>query len=499
MKQPNILIILTEDQGTQAGYLGTPGLQTPHMDILAQTAVVFERAFVVYPVCSASKAALYTGMYNHANGILNNTLNYHKPAAQLTEAEKNVPLYQRNRIKPDVRTLTEILSVAGYWQGVTHKLHVAPAEKFPYDEFLPDPSQRIATEFIKRAQEKQKPWFLLYNIPNSHRPYPNSDKKPIRVKPAEVKLPSYLPDTPEIRKDWAEYLAGIEEADARVGGALAALKETGTENDTLVIFLGDHGPSFQHGKMCLYDLGLRTPLLIRAPGKQKSTRTNALVSTVDLLPTILDYIGVSAPPGLHGKSLRPILEGKRGAQGAKAVFAEISHLGPLPNNGMQERVVFDGRYRLIYREGPPKAARQVNADSKDPKPWGNRSYNETLRVKEQFPVAFRVLQEMYPQGFGITLPTFELYDTKTDPDELTNLAEEPVQQATRKRLMELLQSWVQETRDKTSPLTSPPLPSSPGRSYLTGKGGSESPSSSPFPAKNERLGEGLGERLRTTS
>ena len=97
----------------------------------------------------------------------------------------------------------------------------------------------------------------------------------------------------------------------------------------------------------------------------------------------------------------------------------------------------------------------MNADSKDPKPWGNRSYNETLRVKEQFPVAFRVLQEMYPQGFGITLPTFELYDTKTDPDELTNLAEEPAQQANRKRLTELLQSWVRETKD--SAIRSPSL------------------------------------------
>jgi N-sulfoglucosamine sulfohydrolase len=256
-----------------------------------------------------------------------------------------------------------------------------------------------------------------------------------------------LPDTPEVRKDWAEYLAGIEEADARVGGALAALKETGTENNTLVIFLGDHGPSFPHGKMSLYDLGLHTPLLIRAPGAQTSTRTNALVSSVDLLPTILDYIGVSPPPGLHGKSLRPLMEGKPGARGARAVFAEISHLGPLPNNGMQERSVFDGRYRLIYREGPARAWRQVNADLKDPKPWGNRSYNETLRRKEEFPVAFRVLQEMDPQSFGITLPQFELYDTQSDPDELTNLAEEPQHQAHRTRLTELLRSWVRETKD----------------------------------------------------
>ncbi|WP_395090537.1 sulfatase [Armatimonas sp.] len=451
----NILLILTEDQGTQVGYLGTPGVKTPHMDSLAQTAVVFEQAFVVYPVCSASKAALYTGMYNHANGILNNTLNYHKQRAEITEVEKNVPLYKRNRIKAEVTTLTEILSKAGYWQGVMHKIHVTPAEKFPYDEFLPNPSQRAATEFIRRAQATQKPWFLLYNIPNSHRPYPNSDKKPIRVKPEEVTLPSYLPDTPEVRKDWAEYLAGIEEADVLTGGALAALKETNTERETLVIFLGDHGPSFQHGKMSLYDLGLRTPLMIRPPGNAKPIRTKALVSTVDLLPTILDYVGIPTPSGIHGKSLRLLIENKPGATGSEAVFAEISHLGPLPNTGMQERCVFDGRYRLIYREGPPKAWRQVPADNKDPKPWGNRTYNETVRVKEQFPLAFRVLQEMDPQSFGITLPRFELYDTKADPDELTNLAENSTHRAALQRLYSLIQAWVRQTKDpavKVSPL-----------------------------------------------
>ena len=447
MKQPNVLLILTEDQGTQAGYLGTPGVQTPHMDALAKSGVVFENACVVYPVCSASKAALYSGLYNHANGILNNTLNYHKPLAQITEAEKNIPLYKRNRIKAEVATLTELLASAGYYQGVTHKIHVAPMEKFPYNEFLPNPSQRVATEFIQRAHEKQKPWFLLYNIPNSHRPYPNSDKKPIRVKPADVQLPAYLPDTPEVRKDWAEYLAGIEEADALTGGALAALKASGDDDNTLVLFLGDHGPSFPHGKMSLYDLGLRTPLILRPPGNPKSRRTDALASTVDLLPTILEYAGITPPKGLHGKSLRPLLEGKPGARGAGAIFGEISHLGPLPNNGMQERCVFDGRYRLIYREGPPKAWRQVNADLKDPKPWGNRSYNETVRVKDQFPVAFRVLQEMDPQSFGITLPQLELYDTKTDPDELTNLAEQPEHRATRKRLLGLLQTWARETKD----------------------------------------------------
>ena len=84
--RPNILFILTEDQGAHLGVLGTAGLRTPHMDALARSGMLFRNAFVAYPVCSASKACIYTGLHNHRNGILNNTVNYHKPAAKLTPA-----------------------------------------------------------------------------------------------------------------------------------------------------------------------------------------------------------------------------------------------------------------------------------------------------------------------------------------------------------------------------------------------------------------------------
>ena len=212
--RPNILFILTEDQGAHMGCLGTPGLKTPRMDGLAATGMLFRNGFIAYPVCSASKAALYTALHNHANGILNNTVNMHKPAEKLTPAERRFPLYVTNRIRPEIPTLTEILRTNGYYQGTMHKLHVAPVEKFPYDEFLPNPTGPLMKAFLGRAAAAGKPWFLLYNIPNTHRPYPDSDKVKIRVDPAAVKLPAFLPDTPVVRKDWAEYLAGIEEADA---------------------------------------------------------------------------------------------------------------------------------------------------------------------------------------------------------------------------------------------------------------------------------------------
>lgn len=448
--RPNILFVLTEDQGAHLSLLGTPGLKTPHMDSLAKSGTYFSNAFVAYPVCSASKAAIYTGLHSHTNGILNNTHNFHKPADQVTDAERRLELARTNRIRNEYRTLTEILKANGYYQGVTHKLHVLPNEKFPYDEFLHGGRGEIAG-FIERASEREQPWFLMVNIPNSHRPYPNSDRNPIRVKPDEVRLPAYLPDSPEVRKDWAEYLAGIEQADVLTGQALEVLEQSGQADNSIVIFMSDHGPTFQHGKMTLCDLGLRVPLIIRGPGLPRGVTRSQLVSELDLLPTLIDLCRLNAEFDyqLHGQSIAGLLgdQTDTGMSGHDYIFAEISNRGPLPNDGMQERSVFDGRWKLIYREKVETAWRQVNADSREFKVWGNRTYAETVRLKAEYPTQYRILAEMDPQNLGGTVPTLELYDLKSDPDEMRNLATVAEHQDKRERLLGALREWVNLTKD----------------------------------------------------
>ncbi len=447
-KFPNILFILTEDQGAHLSFLGTPGLQTPNMDALARAGVFFRNAFVAYPVCSPSKACIYTALHNHTNGILNNTPNYHKPADQLTEAEKNSALYRQNWIGANMPTLIERLKAAGYYQGVAHKLHVAPVEKFPYDEFIAGENGKAAAGFIVRAVKTGKPWHLFFNVGASHRPFPDSDKVKIRVKPEEVKLPAFLPDTPLVRKDWSEYLAAIERADGLVGEALAALRASGQEKNTIIVCLGgDHGPAFQHGKMTLYDLGLRVTLSIGGPGVPQGVMSDAPASELDLTPTLLDLLGLEPLPKAHGISLRPILEGRSGAKGREFVFAEISARGVLPNDGMQERSVCDGRWHLIYREKLAPAWRQVQADSKDWEPWGNRTYAETVRVKDEFPALYRILAEMDPQNLGGKVRPIEFYDLKADPDEMHDLAGDAASRGERDRLYAALREWVGETHD----------------------------------------------------
>ena len=447
--QPNILFILTEDNSSQLSFNGTPGIQTPNIDAIAKSGMYFNNAFVAYPVCSPSKACIYTGLHNHASGILNNTLNFHKPAAELTPQERNNPLYKNNRVKAGLPTLVERLHAAGYYQGVTSKLHVAPNEKFPYDEFIKPTGSNVVAGFIQRATKAGKPWQLFYNIGNSHRPFPNSDQEKIRVQPSEVKLPACLADTPVVRQDWAEYLAAIEEADAQVGGGLAALRASGQETNTIIVYLGDHGPAFPHGKMTLYDLGLRTPLVIRAPGMAAGVRNDALVSELDLTPTLLDLLGLAPLPKVHGFSLKPLLEGKTAAKGHQYIFAEISDRGVLPNNGMQERSVCDGRWHLIYREKISPAWRQVQADSKDWKVWGNRTYAETVKQKEKLPEAYRILAELDPQSLGGTVHAIELYDLKADPDEMRNLADDAKCQPELNRLYTALRQWAKDTQDSS--------------------------------------------------
>lgn len=446
----NVLFILLEDQGAQLGRYGTAGLKTPHMDAIAASGADFRNAFVPYPVCSASKAAIMTGLHNHTNGLLNNTANYHKPPQQLTAAERNRPVYVNNRIRNHLPTLTERLHEAGYYQGVSHKLHLSPSEKFPYDKYLKHTNGKAVTESIARAEDQ--PWFLLYNISRPHRPFPNSDRESIRVNPDEVELPAFLADTPVIRKDWAEYLEAIERADTLVGEAMAALNQSGEADDTIVILLSDHGYCFQHGKMSLYEAGLHVPLVIRVP-EYPTFVSNELVSSLDLFPTLLELLELPELEQSHGISLVPQLRQSPEAKTRKYVFGEISHRGPLPNPGMQERSVRDARWKLIYREKVQTNWRHVNADLKEPKPWGNRTYRETIRVKERFPEAYRVLAEMDPQNLGGTVHRVELYDLQNDPDEMRNLAADTKFRQQGERLLGVLRDWVNKTDD---PAVSPP-------------------------------------------
>ncbi|MBE7494675.1 MAG: sulfatase [Verrucomicrobiaceae bacterium] len=452
--KPNILFILTEDQGAQMSALGRTDIQTPRMDALAASGALFRRAYVAYPVCSASKACIMTGLHSHVNGLVNNTNNYLKHADKLTDAEKKSPPYLHTRIRSTAPTLVEVLVQAGYHAAVSGKLHLSPNERFPYHDFFPKvPAKQALNGTIKRAAGK--PWFLMHNtITSAHRPFVNSEKQPISVDPAQVVLPPHLPDTPVIRRDWAEYLDGVQKADQAVGEALDALRESGAESNTIVIFMGDHGPAYPHGKMTPYHFGLHVPLVIRLPGA-KPCVSDALVSELDLLPTLLDVLGIAYDAPLHGKSLKPLIEGQSDAQGHEFIFAEVSGRSLNQKRGMEERAVLDATHHLILRSrlDEPKV---INADLRDMKPWINRVYGELVRRKADLPEAYRMLQTMDPHALGGNPLLIELYDLQNDPGQLHNLATDPAAKPHLERLMSAFKKWHAETKDEAMMIPNAP-------------------------------------------
>lgn len=452
--QPNILFILTEDQGAHMSALGRTDIQTPRMDALAASGALFRRAYVAYPVCSASKACIMTGLHSHVNGLVNNTNNHFKRAEKLSDAEKKSPPYLHTRIRSTAPTLVEVLVQAGYHAAVSGKLHLSPNERFPYHDFFPKvPAKQALNGTIKRAAGK--PWFLMHNtITSTHRPFVNSEKQPISVDPAQVVLPPHLPDTPVIRRDWAEYLDGVQKADQAVGEALDALRESGAESNTIVIFMGDHGPAYPHGKMTPYHFGLHVPLVIRLPDA-KPCVSDALVSELDLLPTLLDVLGIAYDAPLHGKSLKPLIEGQSDAQGHEFIFAEVSGRSLNQKRGMEERAVLDATHHLILRSrlDEPKV---INADLRDMKPWINRVYGELVRRKADFPEAYRMLQTMDPHALGGNPLLIELYDLQNDPGQLHNLATDPAAKPHLERLMSAFKKWHAETKDEAMMIPNAP-------------------------------------------
>jgi N-sulfoglucosamine sulfohydrolase len=361
----------------------------------------------------------------------------------------------------------ELLKDAGYTCTVTSKLHVHPVAKFPYDHFiLPRPTYANVRKHFEEAGKDGKPLFYLANIGQPHRPFRDSDKVDIGIDVNAVQPPSFLPDTPTCRKDWAEYLGHCQQADNIVGEVMRALEDSGQRDNTIIVFMGDHGPAYHRGKLALYDFGIRVPLAFSGPMIRSGVITDEMISNVDLMPTLLELCGLKhlTPALQHGHSIAPLLRGESDGMGNEYIYAEIDHGTYVRDDGegMQERCVYDGRWKLIYRENRTEP-RQVNADLKyfnDPRPnapyQGNRVYGEIANRREEFPDAFRYLA-LIDNGVlmpGRALPMFELYDRSEDPWELNDLADDPAHQDELKRLLQQLQRWSVETDDKYTALKS---------------------------------------------
>ncbi|VGO11463.1 Arylsulfatase [Pontiella desulfatans] len=469
-QKPNVVLLLTDDQSYHLGMLGVQGLETPNIDELAKQGVFFTKAYSASASCAPCRGAILTGMHSSANGHWRNTVGpiLSDPDRDFTRQSSKV---DGVGVHEDIPTLIEVLRDNGYFTGITEKWHLSPAWKFPFDfrdtaNLKPSGSANAMKNFIKAA--KGKPFFIQCNVDNTHRPFQkhikiNGDLP--KVDPALVELPPHWPDTPRTRQDYAEYLTTVQHADAVIGAILEVVAEAGLLENTIFIYSSDQGFCYHRAKATAYDWGVHVPLSFTGPGIKGGVVSDALVGHVDLMPTILDFAGLPIPETVQGKSLRPVLEGRRKDAGRTFIVSEHNAHGGSPQEYYPTRSITDGRYRYIWNKAHErvpdfdidtmatdpnwrKVAHQPAWMPWDATPsdiWENNACEEIIFNKEQFPEAYRLLKE------SMFRPQFELYDLKNDPYETKNLAANPEYKSVAARLGKSLKKWMETEGDIGDP------------------------------------------------
>lgn len=417
---PTIVVITCHDLGRHLGCYGVPGVHTPHLDRLAATGVRFTHAFSTSPGCSPARAGIATGRYPHANGVMGLT---HPPFGW--------------DLRPGERPIAALLHSIGYgthlfgFQHITqdaarlgfHALHDVDRSESALSASV---ASRVAT-FLD-GECPAGPLYLEINLEEPHRPFDQGGAVPDPA--AAVSVPPYLPDDDAAREEMAAFGGAIRQADDGVGRVLAALDAVRLTDDAIVTFVADHGIAMPRAKGTLYDAGIEVALLMRLPGGAGAGRTpDGLVSTIDLLPTLLELAGAPVPETVQGRSFAPLLRGEAEA-GREEVHAEKtyhSYYDPM-------RAVRTRRYKYIVNFEPAFAV-EVPGDV-------------------QRGAVFRRHVELF---HGAEHPLEELYDLETDPAERHNLAGEAAAEPVRREMAARLRRWMERTDDPLlhGPVSSP--------------------------------------------
>lgn len=324
----NVLLITLDDMGFgTAGVEGctVPGI-TPHIDTLASQGVMFTHGYIMVPMCGPSRAAMLTGRYPHCNGMMGH-------------GTQPVGVWEEPLVKTP--SLSTYLHDRGYRTGAILKNRRTAHQntwdvrygEWPYGSGFHDRNPHSFYErtraFIAGSQEAGKPFFLYANPIDPHHPWPDTKDEeevlaefnPSHAYPdpertytsKDVQVPECLPDLPGVRENLVPYYESLHRGDACVGSILQALEDSGRADNTLVIFLSDHGMGVPAAKNTLYQHGTRTPIIMRLPGKIKAGTidTDSIVCAIDFMPTVLEACGLPAVKGLEGRSIYDVITGKK--------------------------------------------------------------------------------------------------------------------------------------------------------------------------------------------
>jgi len=443
----NVVLFVTDDQSPDTGCYGNAAIKTPNLDEIAADGTMFTQAFCTTASCSASRSVILSGLHNHANGHYGHQHSYHKFNSYANVS--SLPVY---------------LEKAGYRTARCGKYHVAPESVFKFGQEIPGNS-RSPVEMANHcksfiAEESDQPFFLYFCTSDPHRGGGTANELPFKPNrfgnpksgtdgypgieeviydPAEVVVPGFLPDTPTCRAEIAQYYQSVSRIDQGIGRLTEILRDSGHWDDTLFLYISDHGIAMPGAKTTLYEGGMRAPCIVRDPTREKRGVVNdAMVSWVDIVPTILDFAGALdaktgqvkaklvkqiAAPGrdsqtsraattgdLHGRSFLSLLE-RPHAQGWDEVFAshtfhEIQMYYPM-------RVVRGRKYKLIWNIAYPLPF-PFASDL-----WAAPTWQAQFRLGRDAPYGAKTVANY------IQRPQFELFDIELDPHEGKNLSDDP--------------------------------------------------------------------------
>ncbi|HAA75055.1 TPA: hypothetical protein DCE37_08055 [Candidatus Latescibacteria bacterium] len=434
----NFLLITADDMNWDAvGAFGAPVEDvTPNLDRLASQGIRFRHAHVTAAVCQPSREVLMTGRYPHQNGGMGFE-----------------PIWDH------VETLQDRLRGAGYLNGILGKVtHLAPVERFQWDEQQdagdlghgrnPDLYASYARRFLARAKEEDRPFFLMANAHDPHRPFVGSEQEAAKFgdevrdlpapstifSPEDIVIPGFLPDLPEIRLEISQYYNSCRRCDDTVGAVLRELDHAGLADTTLVLFLSDNGMAFPFSKTNCYLNSTRTPLIARWPGVTEPGVYDEchFVSGIDLTPTVLDIAGLDPIEEADGSSFANVLRAEKDATRDRVftVFHKTS-----AGNAYPMRAVQTERFGYIYNAWSDGKTVFKN-ESQSGLTW--KTMEAAAKEDEDVEARARQFQYRTPE---------ELYAFRNDPDGLNNLIDDPDQQSRVSEFRKMLHEWMVTTED----------------------------------------------------
>ncbi len=427
-EKPNIVVFISDDLGRlDTSIHGSKDVRTPTMDLLAAGGMTFDDAYVASPSCCPSRFSLLTGLMPARHGAHPN----------------------HSQVKPGTKFLMPILKKMGFHIVSFGKIAHGNRD-FEGMDFNNPKKTGMAVE-VERYFGKTKIEGPVCLLVGDRRPHVEWTKE-MNYDPKKVTLPPFFIDTKETREHWVRYLTDVEGMDEEMGRVLKfAEKKFG--KDFIFLFTSDHGGQWPFGKWNLYDYGTRVPLQVYWPGKIKEgVRTNAMVSWVDILPTLIDLAGGKVPKGIDGQSFAPVLLGKTKVHRDK-IFT--TNTGDKEMNVFPIRSVRMGRYKYIHNLRPD--AYHTNHSDRL-RSDGRRAYWHSWYDAAKTDLKAAEIVKRYH-----TRPEFELFDLQKDPSELHNLAKRKKFQIKLRELSAELKKWTTEQGDDLLPhqepyLTKHPIP-----------------------------------------